>query len=72
MVPKIKYIAGYQVATISAITHIAKVQSVEPWEDSGKYVLNFSEPAQEITPIKLPAGRRGSRFNQHDILIIKD
>ena len=62
MIPKIKYIAGYQVAPISAITHIAKVQCVEPWEDSGKYVLNFSEPAQEITPIKLPAGQKGQQI----------
>jgi hypothetical protein len=30
MRPQIKYIAAYQVAPISAITHIAPVQSIEP------------------------------------------
>lgn len=53
MRPQIKYIATYQVAPISAITHIAPVKSIEPWEDTGKFVVNFSEPAQEISPIPL-------------------
>ena len=35
MRPQIKYIAVYQVAPISAITHIAPVRDVEPWQDSG-------------------------------------
>ena len=53
MRPQIKYIAAYQVAPVSAITHIAPVKSIEPWEDSGKYVVNFSEPAKSIGPIHL-------------------
>src|SRR5208337_479665 len=56
--PQIKYIAGYQVAPIQAITHIARVKSIEPWRDSGKFVLNFSEPAQPIGPIPLVKGGR--------------
>ncbi|MBN2579585.1 MAG: hypothetical protein JXB10_11395 [Pirellulales bacterium] len=52
MRPQIKYLALYQVAPISAITHIASVKSIEPWKDTGKYVVNFSSPAQEIGPIK--------------------
>jgi hypothetical protein len=58
MRPQIKYIAAYQVAPMSAITHIAPVKSVEPWEDSGKFVVNFSEPAREIGPIPLVRGGR--------------
>lgn len=58
MRPQIKHIAVYQVAPISAITHVAPVKSIEPWEDSGKFVLNFSEPAREIGPIKLQPGGR--------------
>ena len=58
MRPQIKYIAAYQVAPIMAITHIAPVKSVEPWKDSGKYVVNFSEPAQAIGPIPLVKGGR--------------
>ncbi|MGD0518942.1 MAG: hypothetical protein ABSA26_15505, partial [Thermoguttaceae bacterium] len=53
MRPQIKYIALYQVAPISAITHIAPVKSIEPWKDTGKYVVNFSSPALEIGPITL-------------------
>lgn len=53
MRPQIKYIAAYRVSPISAITHIAQVKSIEPWKDTGKYVVNFLEPAEEIKPIKL-------------------
>jgi hypothetical protein len=53
MRPQIRYIAVYQKAPDSAITYIAPVKSIEPWKDTGKVVLNFSEPAQEIGPIKL-------------------
>ena len=45
---QIKYIATYQVAPISAITHIAPVKSIEPWKDSGKLVVNFAEPARAL------------------------
>lgn len=58
MRPQIKYIAAYQVRPISAITHLASVSSIEPWGDSGKFVVNFSAPAREVTPIKLVAGGR--------------
>ncbi len=55
MIPKIKYIAVYRVAPESAITHIAKVASIDLWEDTNKYVVNFASPAEEIKPIKLIA-----------------
>jgi len=58
MRPQIKYIAAYQVAPISAITHIAPVKSIEPWKDTGKYAVYFSEPAREIGPIPLVKGGR--------------
>jgi hypothetical protein len=58
MIPKIKYIASYQVAPISAITYYAEVESIEAWKDSGKYVVNFKGKAQKIGPIKLiPKGK---------------
>ncbi|MCL6566470.1 MAG: hypothetical protein K6U09_08615 [Acidobacteriia bacterium] len=53
MRPQIKNIAVYQVAPKSAITHIAPVKSIEPWYDTGKFVVNFAEPAREIGPIEL-------------------
>jgi len=61
MKPQIKYAAAYRVAPISAITHIAPVKSIEPWKDTNKYVLNFSEPAKEIKSIKLVPKEEGGR-----------
>ncbi len=58
MRPQIKYIAGYQVAPVSAITHLAPVKAIEPWKDSGKVVVEFAEPAREIGPINLVKGGR--------------
>lgn len=58
MLPKLRYIATYRVAPISAITHVAEVAKIEPWKDTGKYVLEFKEPAREITPISLVPGGR--------------
>ena len=55
MKPKIEWVAVYRVAPISAITHIAHVKSIEQFEDTNKYILDFSEPAQKIGPIKLVA-----------------
>ena len=58
MKSRIKYIAAYRTAPVSAITHVAPVRSVERWGDSTKSVLNFGEPAQEIPPIRLAKGGR--------------
>ena len=53
MLDKIKYIAAYQVAPISAVTHVAKVREIKPYENSGKYLLEFEASAEEITPLGL-------------------
>lgn len=58
MIPRIKYIAVYRVHPESAVTHIATVSSIEQWQDTNKYVLNFSEPARDIGPIRVvPNGK---------------
>lgn len=59
MRPQIKFIAVYRKAPVSAITHIAPVESIEPWKDTRKFVVNFAEPAHEIRQIPLGEGRRG-------------
>ena len=66
MLDKIKYIAGYQSQPISAITHYARVDRIEPYGDSGKYKVIFSEKAQAIQPIpfdNVPGGSmQSSRY----------
>ena len=65
MLSKIKYIAAYQSAPISAVTHYAPVERIEPYGDGAKYQLIFSEPAKELErPIgNAPRGAfHGSRY----------
>jgi len=51
-IPNIKYLAVYQTAPVSAITHIAEVQSIEPYGETGKYKVNFKAPAVSIPNVK--------------------
>jgi len=57
---EIKYIAAYQTAPVSAVTHFAEVDSIEPYGDGGKYKLNFVAPAKPIGPIKFGGGKQGT------------
>ena len=60
MIPRIKYIAAYRTAPVSAITHLAPVREIEPYKETNKYILYFAEPAREIQPVKLVSGGRVS------------
>jgi hypothetical protein len=51
LLPRIRYIAGYQSAPISAITHVAEVERIEPFDGPGNYAVYFKGPAQEVGPI---------------------
>jgi len=53
MKDRINYIAAYQAAPLSAVTHIAEVQDIRLYQDSGKYVVTFRGPALEITPVPI-------------------
>ena len=72
MLDKIKYIAGYQTAPISAITHYAPVDRIEPYGEGGKYRLIFSEKAKKIGPIPLgdapPGAMQGPRYTSFEKL----
>ncbi len=50
MIPKIKYIAAYQVALISVIPHMAPVADIEPWKDTGKYMVILAGKPMQIKP----------------------
>lgn len=51
MLPRIKYVAAYRTAPVSAITHYAPVERIEPYGEGGKYRLVFAEPAKELPTI---------------------
>jgi hypothetical protein len=53
MIPKIKFLATYQVAPVSAITYIAEVKSIEQYKDTNKYILYFTEPPEKIKKVPL-------------------
>ena len=77
MIPKIKYIAAYRVKPISAIMHVADVapNGIEPWQNTGKYVVTFTEPARKLDhPVRLvPKGKvkapQGPRYTSYDRLM---
>lgn len=61
MLDKLKYIAIYQVAPVSAITHYAEIASIDKWGDTNKYILYFKDAAKAIGPITLDKemGKKG-------------
>ena len=74
MIDRIKYIAGYQTAPISAITYYAEVSKIEKYKDTGKYIVYFKDPAKNIGPIKLTTGKKGKapqapRYTTYEKLI---
>ncbi|SJM92540.1 Excinuclease ABC, C subunit domain protein [Crenothrix polyspora] len=50
-ISKIKYIAAYRVAPIAAITHLAEIEHIEPYGNTGKYLLKFKNMPITIGPI---------------------
>jgi len=70
---KIKYIASYQAQPISAITHYAPIERIEPYGEEGKYKVVFSEPAKKLDK-EIPYGEapmgymQGIRYTNFDKL----
>ncbi len=61
MKDRIKYIAVYQVSPVSAVTHLAEVREIVPYQDSGKYEVIFSGSAGELGPIPIGTPRTRPR-----------
>ena len=59
MLEKIKFIAAYQTQPVSAITHYAPVDRIEPYGENGKYKLIFSEKANRLGRFLLQMHPRG-------------
>ena len=73
MIPKIKYVAAYQVAPISAITYIAEVKSIEQYKDTNKYIIYFTEKATKIKDVPLGTNKgkapQSSRYSSKDKIL---
>ena len=48
LLPKIKYVAAYQISPVSAITYYAEVSNIEKYKDSNKYILFFRDKAIKL------------------------
>jgi hypothetical protein len=74
MLPRIRYIAAYQTAPVSAITHVAPIAKIEPFGENGKYRLTFSAPARSL-PAPIPFGDarigslQGPRYTSYEKLL---
>jgi hypothetical protein len=72
MKERIKYIAAYQVAPVSAITHLAEVDSIIPYLNTGKYLVKFKSPAKQIRQIPFGSSSKklqGPVYVKHDKLL---
>nr|WP_315221116.1 GIY-YIG nuclease family protein [uncultured Duganella sp.] len=72
-ISKLKFIAAYQVAPVGAITHIAEIDAIVPYNDTGKYMLRFKAAATAIVPIPRTDGSeinmQSSRYALRDKLL---
>lgn len=74
MIDKIKYIAAYQVAPVSGITHIAEVDRIEKYKDTNKYIVFFKkETTKKISKISLGKKKgmapQAPRYSSHETIL---
>ncbi len=55
---KLKYLAIYEKLPIAHISHYAEIDRIEPYKDTGKYIL-FLKNKKTVKPIKLGSGKKG-------------
>jgi len=54
----LKYLAIYEKAPIAHISHYAEIERIEPYKDTGKYIL-YLKNKKTVKPIKLGKGKKG-------------
>ncbi len=59
IIPQLKYIAMYEKLPVAEIRWVAKIKSIKPYKDSGKYIV-YVEDKKKITPIKLDKNVKGA------------
>jgi len=55
---KLKYLAIYEKAPIAHITHYAEIDRIEPYKDTGKYIL-YLKNKKQVKPIELGDAKKG-------------
>jgi hypothetical protein len=70
---KIKWVGAYQVAPVSAVTHLAPVDRIIPYGEDGKWEILFSQPATAIDHIVLgklsPAWMKNHKYTSRERLL---
>ncbi|MBU4268453.1 MAG: hypothetical protein KJ808_06355 [Acidobacteria bacterium] len=56
VIPNLKYIAIYMTSPLHKITHYGRIDSIQPYQDSGKYMVKLSGKAKMIGPIVYSPG----------------
>jgi len=63
----LRWIAIGNTSPVHAVTHLARMLSIKPYRNSGKYQINFAEPFQLMSPIRLDSeyvpGLAGHRYS---------
>ena len=70
VIPRLKYLAMYEVAPVSSIRWVGKIESIQSYEDTGKYRIYLSE-INKIDPIKLGNPKNapyGPRYTTYELL----
>ncbi|MDE1969990.1 MAG: hypothetical protein KGI50_00180 [Patescibacteria group bacterium] len=55
---QLKYLAIYEKAPIAHISHYAEIERIEPYKDTGKFIL-YLKNKKTVKPIKLGTGKKG-------------
>lgn len=55
----LKWIAVCQSIPIRALTHYARITTIEKYKETGRYVINFEQPIALVKPLSI---REGSKF----------